>query len=393
MKNKITVKGIWEILKESFGGFSEHKITKLSASLAYYTVFSLGPLLIVIIYLCSIFLGKEAIEGTIYQQMQGFVGKDAAAQIEQIIKNASVTGKGGIAAVIGVVTLLIGASTMFGEMQDSINSIWGLKAKPKLGLAKLIQSRLLSFGMIGSLGFLLLVSLAATTVVESLGDRLKSIFPDVAVVLFYIINLVLTLGVVTALFAFIFKVLPDATIKWKHIWGGAIATALLFLLGKFAISFYISKSNVGSTYGAAGSLVVILLWIYYSSIILYFGAEFTKAYVLKYAGPIHPNKYAVVMHEVEVEAGKTSIQEKEKQKEQIIQGKQPLPVSNESTSKVAGVPEKAKVLLPHASDKKRYGVPKEGHYKLNLLQAIGGLLLNYVRSPYTKDNDQEKRMA
>ncbi|MBD0288892.1 MAG: YihY/virulence factor BrkB family protein, partial [Flavisolibacter sp.] len=171
MKNKITVKGIWEILKESFGGFSEHKITKLSASLAYYTVFSLGPLLIVIIYLCSIFLGKEAIEGTIYQQMQGFVGKDAAAQIEQIIKNASVTGKGGIAAVIGVVTLLIGASTMFGEMQDSINSIWGLKAKPKLGLAKLIQSRLLSFGMIGSLGFLLLVSLAATTVVEGLGER------------------------------------------------------------------------------------------------------------------------------------------------------------------------------------------------------------------------------
>jgi membrane protein len=157
---------------------------------------------------------------------------------------------------------------------------------------KTLQNRLLSFGLIGSLGFLLLVSLAATTLVEGMGDRLKSYFPNVTVVVFYIVNLVLTLGVTTALFGIIFKVLPDAKIKWKDIWPGAVATSLLFLLGKFAISLYISKSEVGSTYGAAGSLAVILVWIYYSSIILYFGAEFTKSYAFNKGAKIVPNHYA-----------------------------------------------------------------------------------------------------
>jgi membrane protein len=157
---------------------------------------------------------------------------------------------------------------------------------------KTIQTRLLSFGLIASLGFLLLVSLAATSVVEGLGDRLKAMLPDVTVVVFYIINLVLTLGVTTILFAVIFKVLPDARIKWKDIWPGAIATSLLFLIGKFAISLYVSKSDIGSTYGAAGSLAVILVWIYYSAIILYFGAEFTKSYAFNKGAKITPNHYA-----------------------------------------------------------------------------------------------------
>ena len=302
------VKGTVGLLKESFKGFSENKVPKLSASLAYYTVFSLGPLLIVIIFLCSIFLGKEAVEGTIYTQMQGFVGDDAAKQTEDIIKNASVTGKGTVAATIGIITLILGATTVFGEIQDSINDIWGLKPKPKQGWLKLIKNRLLSFGIIASLGFLLLVSLAVTAIVEGIGNRLKQAFPDVTVVVFYIINLALTLGVTTLLFAVIFKVLPDAKIKWKDVWAGAIATSILFIIGKFAISFYISKTNVGSTYGAAGSLVILLVWIYYSSIILYFGAVFTKAYAMKYGGAIKPNDYAVVTEKVEVEKGKTSIQ-------------------------------------------------------------------------------------
>jgi membrane protein len=289
---KFSLKLVWTALKKSFKGFSDDKITKLSASLAYYTVFSLAPLLIMLIFLSSIFLGREAVEGGVMSQLQGFIGADAAKQIEDMIKNASISDKGGMAAVIGVITLLIGASTVFGEIQDSINGIWGLKPKPKAGFGRLIKSRLLSFGMIGSLGFLLLVSLAATSAVETLGKALKAYLPDTAVEVFYVINLVLNLAVTTTLFGVIFKVLPDIKIKWKDIWPGAIATSLLFLIGKFAISLYISKSEIGSTYGAAGSLVVLLVWIYYSSVILYFGAEFTKFYALEKGAKIVPEDYA-----------------------------------------------------------------------------------------------------
>src|SRR5215213_5499052 len=179
---KFSLKLVWAALKDAFTGFSDDKVTKLSASLAYYTIFSLGPLLIVIIFLCSMFFGKEAAQGSIYSQMQSFIGSDAAKQIQEIIKNASISDKGGVAATIGIITLLIGATSVFGEIQDSINSIWGVKAKPKAGIMKLVMTRLLSFGMIASLGFLLLVSLAITAVVEGIGNRLKEAFPDVTVV-------------------------------------------------------------------------------------------------------------------------------------------------------------------------------------------------------------------
>jgi len=314
---KIKLKGIWEILKNSFSGFSNDKIMKLSASLAYYTVFSVGPLLIVIVSICSIFFGREAIEGTIYGQIQSFVGQDAAAQLQEIIKNAAIGGKGHIAVVIGIITLLIGATSMFAEMQDSINTIWGLKAKPqKKGWVILIKNRLLSFGVIGSLGFLLLVSLAISGLIEALSKRLQAHFHNVAVVAFYIINLIITFGVISALFAVIFRVLPDAKIKWKDVMAGAIATAVLFMLGKFAISFYISKTNVGSTYGTAGSLVVLLVWIYYSSVILYFGAEFTKAYAIKYGDSIRQNDYAVATKTLEVDEGKKSLQQVHEEKKE-----------------------------------------------------------------------------
>ncbi|MDB5206458.1 MAG: YihY/virulence factor BrkB family protein [Flavisolibacter sp.] len=289
---KFSFKLVWKSLKDAFTGFGDDKVTKLSASLAYYTVFSLAPLLIVIISIAGLVFGREAIQGSIDNQVQSFIGADAAKQIQEMIKSVAISGKGVVATVIGVVTLLIGATSIFAEIQDSINSIWGLKPKPKVGILKTLQNRLLSFGLIGSLVFLLLVSLAATTVIESIGDRLKAFLPDVTVIVFYVINLVLTLSVTTTLFAIIFKVLPDAKIKWKDIWPGAIATSLLFLIGKFAISLYISTSSVGSTYGAAGSLAVILIWIYYSSIILYFGAEFTKSYAFNKGAKIIPNHYA-----------------------------------------------------------------------------------------------------
>ncbi len=311
MNKKISFKGMIEVLKNCFTGFSDDKVTKLSASLAYYTVFSMAPLLIVIISLCSLLLGREAVEGKIYGQLAGFVGSDTAAQLQQIIKNASLAGKSQIAIIIGAITLLVGATTVFAEIQDSINSIWGLKPKPKRGWLKMIQNRLLSFSVIASLGFLLLVSLGVTAIIDGFSERLRAYFPEVTVVIFYIINIVISLAVITLIFGVIFKVLPDAKIKWKDVLAGSIATALLFMLGKFGISFYISKSNVGSTYGTAGSLVVLLLWIYYSSIILYFGAEFTKAYAVKYGSEIHPNHYAVTTKTVEVETGNKSIQSKE----------------------------------------------------------------------------------
>jgi len=312
MNRKITFKGMMEVFKNSFKGFDENRVMKLSASLAYYTVFSMGPLLIVIISLAGIFLGKEAVEGKIYGQLAGFVGNDTAAQLELIIKNASLAGKSKMAGIIGGIALLIGSTTVFAEIQDSINGIWGLRPKPKRGWVKLIQNRFLSFTVIIGLGFLLLVSLGISTIIDGFSQHLRDRFPEIAIVVFYIVNLCITLGVTTLIFAVIFKVLPDATIRWKDVTTGALATALLFMLGKFAISFYISKSNVGSTYGTAGSLVILLVWIYYSSLILYFGAEFTKAYAIKYGAKIYPNQYAVTTKTVELETGHASIQTKEK---------------------------------------------------------------------------------
>lgn len=315
MKEKLSLKGLWGVLKDSFKGFGNDKVTKLSGSLAYYTVFSLGPLMVVIISLCSIFLGREAVEGKIYQQLNNFVGSDTALQLQDIIKNAAISGKGTMAAIIGGITLLIGATTVFGDIQDSINRIWGIKPKPKKGWLKMLQNRFLSFSVIATLGFLLLVSLGISAIIEALMNSFRAKYPDVAVIIVYIVNLLLTLIITAFIFAVIFKVLPDARIKWRDVLAGAIATAILFILGKFGISFYISKAKVGSTFGAAGSLVILLLWVYYSSIILYFGAEFTKAYAVKYGSEIHPNEYAVTTKEVEVETGDQSVQETENSKD------------------------------------------------------------------------------
>jgi len=309
--SKLTLKGIWELLKATFRGFSENNLTRLAGSLAYFTVFSMGPLLVVVISFCSFFFKREAIEGKIYSILQGFVGNDTALQLQEIIRNAAVGGKGTVAAVIGIVTLLIGATTIFAEIQDSVNSIWGLKPKPKNGLLKMLANRLLSFSLVVSLSFLLLVSLTVTGIIESINVRLQQYFPDITVYVFYLVNIMLTLTSSTLIFAVIFKVLPDARIRWKDVGAGAFVTALLFMGGKFLISFYISKTDIGSTYGAAGSLVVILAWIYYSSLILYLGAEFTKAYAVNYGSSIHPNSYAVTTKMVEVETNKDTLQANE----------------------------------------------------------------------------------
>jgi membrane protein len=316
MKKKLTWRGVGGLVKDAFTGFMDDKVAKLSGALAYFTVFSIGPMLIVIIFFADLFWGRDAVEGTIFGQIKGFVGANAAAQIQEIIRNATLSGKGTVTGIIGIITLLVGATTVFAEIQDTINTIWGLKPKPEKGWLKIVLDRLLSFSIVVSIGFLLLVSLVVTGLVEALSNRLIHIFPDVALLLIYIFNLLITFGVVTLLFAIIFKVLPDAIIKWKDVITGAMVTAVLFMIGKFGITFYIGSSSVGTAYGTAGSLVILLLWVYYSSIILYFGAEFTKAYAATYGGLIKPTQYAVWVKQIEVEDEKGSLKYQEQKKKE-----------------------------------------------------------------------------
>lgn len=294
----MSIRNTGKILAKTIGDFSTYKITTLSAALAYYTIFAMAPMLIIILWLCGLFLGRQAIEGHMFYEIKSFVGDSAAAQIQEIIKNASLSKANVLASIVGIISLIVAATGIFTQIQDSINFIWQLKSKPKTGIWKLVLNRLLSFSMLVSLGFIMLVSLFVNTLMDAFSARLLQLFPGVAVAIAYIINLALTFLVISFLFAVIFKVLPDARIKWKDVRAGAIATALLFMLGKFLITFYMSKAKVDSSYGAAGSIIVILLWVYYSSIILYFGAAFTKEYAAFRGRRIYPNDYAVFIVQV-----------------------------------------------------------------------------------------------
>jgi membrane protein len=295
------IKDGFSILKTAFNGFMNDMALKYSASLAYYTIFSLAPLLLLVISLAGIFLGKDAIQGKVFTEINGFVGNDAAKQIQDMISRLEMSGKSTISIIIGVVTLIIGATTVFGEIQESINIIWQVKAKPKKAWMKLIKDRLLSGSLIISLGFLLLVSLILNGALLAVSDKLKTFLPDITVLIFNAINLLISFVVITVLFAVIFKVLPDAKINWKDVRSGAIFTALLFMLGRLVIGFYVGMSANSSTYGAAGSLIAILLWVYYTAAILYFGAEFTKAYVDFKGKHIEPATYAVHVELTETE--------------------------------------------------------------------------------------------
>ncbi len=283
----------FSVVKESATGFIEDNAFKLSASLSYYTVFSMGPLLIIIISLAGIFYGEEAVRGEIYEEIGGMVGSGAAKQIQDIIGNIQQSDQGVIGAVVGAILLVVGATGVFVEMQSSINYIWSVKAKPKKGWLRLLTNRLLSFSLIISMGFILLVSLILSAALDVLSDRLMAYFEGMTVFFFNALNMAMVIIVIAALFVVIFKVLPDAHIRWRDAFIGAIFTSVLFLLGKFAISFYLGRSNLGTTYGAASSIVVILSWVYYSASILYFGAEFTKVYAVKMGGGIRPDKTAV----------------------------------------------------------------------------------------------------
>jgi len=298
----------WNIIKGSFSEFFSNKVLKLSASLAYFTIFSLPGLLIIIIWVSNFFYGQHQVENAIYAQLDKMMGHLAAENIQGAITNAANSNGGTIARIIGIASLILGATSVFGEIQDSINDIWQLKAKPRKGrgVLRLIINRLLSFSMIITLGFILLVSLVINSAVDMLMTKLTSYYPNTTVVLVYIINLIITIAVITLIFAAIFKMLPDAKIKWRNVWVGAFVTALLFVGGRYLISFYLGHNRATTTYGAAGSLVVVLLWVYYSAAILYFGAAFTHVYVKERGSRIYPSNYAVWVKQVEVEPRVTS---------------------------------------------------------------------------------------
>ena len=281
------------VLKKTFLGFIDDNAFKLSASLSYYTIFAIGPLLLIIMSLAGVFFGKEAVQGKLYGQIRGLVGNEAAVQIQSIIQNISQSHHGTIGAIIGVIILVLGATGVFTEIQDSINYIWSVKAKPKKGWLKFLMNRLISFSLVVSMGFVLLVSLILNALMDILSEKLVRLFEDYTIYLFYGLNIIIIFMIITALFAIIFKVLPDATIGWKEAFVGAGFTALLFLLGKFLIGYYLGKADMGLTYGAAASIVIILSWVYYSSLILYFGAEFTKVYAIETGSKIMPTETAV----------------------------------------------------------------------------------------------------
>jgi membrane protein len=295
---------MWAIIKLTFKYFLEKRVLKLSAALAYYTIFAIPGLLIIVIWISDFFYGRAAIEGTIYGQISSFVGDDAALQIQQTIRNATSSSEGRFATIIGFATLILGATSMFSEIQDSINFIWRLKTKAKKGwgILKIIFNRLLSFSMIIVLGFLALVSLLINGIMQIFIGYLQRQFPDVTVYVVYGLNILLTFLITAFLFGIIFKVLPDAHIKWKDVRAGAVTTAILFMVGKFAIGYYLGQNRMSSAYGAAGSVIVILLWVYYSAVILYLGACFTRAYAHERGWGIYPNSYAVWVEQVELES-------------------------------------------------------------------------------------------
>ncbi|MCC2640132.1 MAG: putative rane protein [Nitrospira sp.] len=282
---------MWDLLKQTFAQWSKDKVPRLGAALAYYTVFSIVPLLVIIIAMIGLVFGQEAAQGYILQQLETLLGEQSAAAIKDMIQRANQPTTGILATVVALATLLFGASGLFGQLQDSLNSIWGVEPKER-GIWGVIQDRFFSFMAVLGTGFLLLVSLVMSAGLAAFGKWFGGWLPAPEFIL-QILNAIFSLAVITVLFALMFKVLPDARIAWSDVWIGGALTALLFTIGKFAIGVYLGKSDVGSAYGAAGSLVILLVWVYYSAQILLFGAEFTQVYANKAGSRIVPDDKAV----------------------------------------------------------------------------------------------------
>jgi membrane protein len=281
------------ILKETVSEFLDDNSFHYAAALSYYTIFSLPPILIIVILIAGSIFGEDAAGGEVYNQLHNLLGHESAIQIQEMVKQAGQLEQNLLAQVIGTIALLITSTGVFISLQDALNVIWKVRSRPKSNILKLLQNRLLSFSMILTIGFLLLISLIVHATVVGLSGILHDIMEDATFLLMQSFNILLPLAFATLLFALIFKILPDVKIQWKDVWAGAFFTAVLFTIGKYLISLYMSNVNIASAYGAAGTVIVLLTWIFYSSLILLFGAQFTKVYSKTFGKGIHPTAYAV----------------------------------------------------------------------------------------------------
>ena len=292
----MSLKKYWSMLKNTFSEWSEDKASRLAAALAYYTIFSMAPLLIIVVAVAGIFFQRSTVQQAMLSQIQSFIGPNGAKFLQGVMQNASFSGGSTLATIIGVVTLLIGATTVFAQLQESMNVIWEVQLKPNQGILHMIQKRLLSFALVLVIGFLLVVFLVASAVIASLSTFFSGVLPGSGWI-WQAVDFVISFGVITLLFGAIYKVLPDVKIGWEDVWVGAAVTALLFTIGKFLIGLYLGHSSVTSVYGAAGSLVVILIWVYYSAQILFLGAEFTQVFAKRYGKEIEPDDDAMQVTE------------------------------------------------------------------------------------------------
>lgn len=277
----------YALVKQTATEWVDQDLSRLGAALAFYTLFAIAPLFVIVLAIAGIWFGEEAARRELFSQVSGLVGSEGGEAIQALVSAAHEPKTGAWAAVIAVATLLVGATGVFVQLQDALNSVWGVRRKPGRGLRDFIKDRLLSFTLIVGIGFLLLVSLVLSAGLAALDKFMVGLLPAQETV-WQGINFVISFGVITLLFAMIFKVLPDARIAWRDVWMGAMLTALLFNLGKFLFGLYLGRSSVASAYGAAGSLVIVLLWVYFSAQILFFGAKFTQIYSKRRGSHLKP---------------------------------------------------------------------------------------------------------
>jgi membrane protein len=287
----VNPKAIWSLLKESVGAWSDDKSPRLGAALSFYTVFAMPPLFMIAIFIASLVFNPNSVQTQMFSEVGGLIGKKSAEAIHAAMAAQYQANKGLVASSIAVVTLILTATGLFLELQDALNTIWRVEAKPGHGVLGFIRIRLMSFAMVVGIGFLLLVSLIVSAGLAAATKYISGLLPGVGVVS-VIASDVVSFAVITVLFAMIFKVLPDVRIAWRDVWIGGVVTSLLFTGGKFLLGWYLGRSTTISAYGAAGSVVLILLWVYYSAQILFFGAEITKVHAIRFGMRVHPASYA-----------------------------------------------------------------------------------------------------
>ncbi len=295
---KFKPKSIWNFIKDVFDKFIDDKAPKLGAALSFYTIFSLAPLLIIAISVAGSIFGRRAARGEIVGQIRSLIGDEGARVVQTTLKNAHLGHESGIALIISIITLIIASTIVFVDLQESLDMVWKVKPKPGRSMIKgLLKDRIRSFTVVMGTGFILLVSLISSAVISALNNYISEQFFALPVYYLQISNLLASLFIVFLLFMMIFKFLPDVDIEWRHVWVGALVTAVLFVLGKYLIGLYLGTSSLSSTYGAAGSLVILLLWVYYSTQIFFLGAEFTQVYVEKYGEGIRPSRKFMKYHD------------------------------------------------------------------------------------------------